>query len=180
MSEYPNLIPIFASSTMQISYQGQFRQIIIYDYQDFTLNPEDEGYYAYVHHQNNLEKEIQLYWSNLQEFLDMETNLVNDKKVKLRVQDCLLNFRSLKNPFVQWIIEFQGEFQFGRNTYENWIEPDVLEYPIFSTYIFDQGIKVIEVMTELDYVIADNQRIINYYGKQGDQLGDHEVIIFNR
>ncbi len=201
MSEYSHLKPSFASSTMSISRKGNFQQILTYDYEDLgskqlglkSLHPNSDtdpnfhshshplskDYFGFLQNSDQFNSEISMYWSNLQDELDSEINRVNGKEVKLRIIHCNIHFRTPKNPFVQWIIEFAAPFKKGLNTYENIIEPVTLEYPIYSIYILEKGLRVNDVSTTLEYTLNPSMRIIEYYGDTGDNLGDYEKISFS-
>ncbi|MHA1675535.1 MAG: hypothetical protein ACTSYI_18130 [Promethearchaeota archaeon] len=145
MSEYLHLKPLFASSSMSISLKGNFQQIITYDYEDlgskhlglkslhsnslsdsdpnFHSNSLGKDYFSFLQNADQFNSEISMYWGNLQDELDSEINRVNGKDVQLRIIHCNIHFRTPKNPFVQWIIEFAAPLKKGSNTYENIIEP---------------------------------------------------------
>ncbi|TFH29588.1 MAG: hypothetical protein E4G98_03565 [Promethearchaeota archaeon] len=189
MSEYPHLKPVFASSTMSISRKGHFQEIITYDYEDFganhpNVNPTHsrslaKNYYHFLQNSDQYNREITMYWNNLQDELDEEINRVNGKEVHLRIIHCNIHFRTYQTPFVQWIIEFSAPLIKGLNTYENVIEPVTLDYPIYSVYILAKGLRVTNVSTTLDYTLNPSKRIIEYYGDEGDNLGDFEQISFS-
>ncbi|MHA1521294.1 MAG: hypothetical protein ACTSRK_14005 [Promethearchaeota archaeon] len=174
MSEYPHLKPLFASSSMWITQKGNFQQILTYDYEDLG-----KGYHDFLQNSDQFNREITMYWNNLQDELDSEINRVNGKEVQLRIINCNIHFRTLQTPFVQWVIEFSAPLKNGINMYENVIEPVTLEYPIYSVYILEKGLRVNDVSTTLDYTLNPSLRIIEYFGKKGDSLGEYEKISFS-
>jgi hypothetical protein len=179
MEEYHDLKPLYASALMYISLSGHFLDTIIYDYVDLNSDQSTKSnYYKYIQQINNYQHEKQIYWKNLQSFLDEERNLINNQEVHLDIIDVSIHFRDTQHIYVQWIIEFNGTFHRGLNSYENYIEPEILEYPISSTYIFESPLKVAQVSTELSYEIVNHGQIVRYEGKTGQKLGNHEKIQF--
>ncbi len=205
MSEYPNLKPIYATAVMYISAAGHFNQVLVYDYRDLgELSPGTESsgkfiraklpsaaergrrsgprmsYKRFLQGPKNYEKEIKLYWGNMQDFLDDEKNLVNGEVVRLEVVDCCISFREKMLPFVQWVIEFTGKLHDGENSYENYVESEPLEYPIQSTYILESPLKATKVSTTLEYQILKDGHLIEYHGETGALLSTYEKLIFKK
>ncbi len=205
MSEYPGLKPVYATATTYISTGGRFSQVLVYDYKDVGELPpgtESSGkfiraklpsaiersrranprvtYERFLKDPHNFEKEIKLYLINMQKFLDEEKNLINGEEVHLEVVDCTINFRDKLRPYVQWIIEFAGRLHEGENNYENYVESEVLEYPIRSTYIFEPPLKVTKVATTLKYEILKDGHLVEYHGETGELLSPYEKLTFNK
>ncbi|HMF30228.1 MAG TPA: hypothetical protein VKK79_02345 [Candidatus Lokiarchaeia archaeon] len=205
MSEYAFLTPLFASSVMYVTTGGHFLHRIVYDYVDKgkqgqkgslgtkkfieapvqaklvsnrRQSPHSSFYIDFLENQSNYEKEIDLYWNNLQDFLGEEKNLVNGVEVKQEITACSIHFRDRRHPFVQWVVEFAGPVREGPNTYENFIEPEELEYPIQSTYIFEPPLVVSTVETSLNYQILRDGHIVEFSGETGRKLGSYEKIEF--
>lgn len=203
MSDYPGLKPVYAAATMYISAGGRFSQVLVYDYKDSgELLPGTESsgkfirtklpsasergrrtnprmtYERFLKDPHNYEKEIKIYWGNMQDFLDEEKNLINGEEVHLEVVDCTINFRDKFRPYVQWVIEFTGKLHEGDNNYENYVESEVLEYPIRSTYIFEPPLKVTKVATTLKNEILKDGHLVEYHGETGELLSPYEKIEF--
>ncbi len=203
MSDYPGLKPVYAAATMYISAGGRFSQVLVYDYKDSgELLPGTESsgkfirtklpsasergrrtnprmtYERFLKDPHNYEKEIKIYWGNMQDFLDEEKNLINGEEVHLEVVDCNINFRDKFRPYVQWVIEFTGKLHEGENRYENYVESEVLEYPICSTYIFEPPLKVTKVATTLKNEILKDGHLVEYHGETGELLSPYEKIEF--
>lgn len=183
MKEYPNLKPVFASSTMHVWFDNtkiRFSNNIIYDYLDLKNNTRWTNFKDYLAEAENFDHEISTNWNNLQMFLDEEKNIINEVDVNLHVQHCGIQFRDTLHPFVQWIIEFEGQAHPGTNFYENIIKKEKLEYPIYSLYIFDKNTRILDVNSSLSYEINPNRRIIEYFGQKGDYLNGYEKISFSK
>ncbi len=183
MSEYIGLEPRYATSQMRITansrdYKLNFNNLITYYYEDFQNDPDWASYRDYLKSEENYQREISTYWENLQMFLDEETNIVNGEEVKLRIIHTNIIFPRKETPLVQWTVEFDGPLNEGINTYENMIEEEVLEYPVYSLYIFEKPMKVKTVESTLEYILDPNKRIIEYYGSVRDVLGEYEKIQF--
>ncbi len=194
---------MYAAAVMHISAGGRFSQVLVYDYKDLGELPpgtESSGkfiraklpsaaergrranpritYERFLKDPQNYEKEIKLYWGNMQDFLDEEKNLINGEEVRLEVIDCTINFRDKFRPYVQWVIEFAGKLHRGENNYENYVESEVLEYPITSTYIFEPPLKVTKVATTLKYQILKEGHLVEYHGETGELLSPYEKLEF--
>ena len=102
-----NVVPIHASSFFSISEDGEFHQLLQYDYAD----PDE--YYSNLKREEFLE-EIRKLWLNMQGYLEEETNEVNGVMVYPKVEFCDIQFRgNPKHPYIIWTITFKGEFQKG-------------------------------------------------------------------
>jgi hypothetical protein len=183
MSIYPNLQPIFASSIMhvhQIGNKVKFSNVITYDYQD-QIQPGNKlkSYYNFVQDTTNYNQEIQIYWESLQHFLDIEINLINSAPAAQTIRHCSINFRTKAFPFVQWLVEFEGKTKMGLNNYENEVDPERFEYPIYSLYIFHQPLVIKEVKSTMQYNLNQKQGILEYYGDTGELLEGYESISFS-
>ncbi|MHA1901737.1 MAG: hypothetical protein ACTSW5_12650, partial [Promethearchaeota archaeon] len=138
-----------------------------------------KNYFSYLKEPANYNSELNLYWKNLQAILDEEINKINKNKVCLKIIHCTIQFRDQNHPFVQWIIEFEGDYNAGQNFYENYVEKEILEYPIYSLYVFEKPLTVSKVITSLNYKIGDSKRLVEYFGEPNDKLDGYEAIQFN-
>ncbi len=181
MSEYQNLKPISASSIMRISKKEaklKFSNTITYDYLDIEKENIWKSYKEFLSNPLNYKFELQLYWNNLQTILDEEINKINKEEVFLKIIHCTIQFHDKTHPYVQWIVEFEGNYVDGKNIYENFVDNDVLEYPIYSLYLFEKPLTVKKVDTSLEYNIEKSNRIVEYFGEPDDKLEGYEAIIF--
>ena len=182
MNDYPEITPIFASSQMRITQVGRkvkFSNVIQYDYIDPGQNTAPHSYQLFLKNPRTLSREIEMYWSNLQTFLDEEQNLINNRRVALTVVHCSIFFRQPDRPCVQWVVEFEGSIHPGKNIYENRIDPETLEYPIVSHYIFNTPLSVQAITSSIAHELNRTKRIIHYSGKTGDRLDGYESITFS-
>jgi len=190
-------------SIMHISVAGHFTEVLVYDYKDVgdlppsaqssgkfvrakLPSPGERGrrnhprltYDRFLQDLQNYEREIKIYWGNMQDIFDEEKDIINGETVHLSVIDCTIHFRDKLHPYVQWIVEFAGKLHEGENIYENLIESEVLEYPIHSTYILEPPLKVTEVVTTLKYQILKDGHFIEYHGETGEKLSPYEKLQF--
>ena len=182
MSEYQNLKPIFASSVMRISKKEsklKFSNTITYDYLDIEKGKNWKNYKEFLKKPSNYTSELQLYWNNLQSILDDEINKINEEEVFLKVIHCTIQFRNKNQPYVQWIVEFEGNSVDGQNIYENYVDNEILEYQIYSLYLFEKPLTVKKIVTSLKYNLGGSNRIIEYFGEPNDKLEGYEAIIFH-
>ena len=181
MMNYSSLKPIFASAVMRIVKIEKklcFSNIITYDYKDLGNDPLSANYRSYLQISRNLQSELEISKRNLQDFLDQEENLVNQKLAPQKIIHCSINFRDKTHPFIQWVINFEGLAKDGINIYENYVEPETLEYPIYSLYEFCNPLIVKSVTSSLEHQIDPNHRIIEYFGDVGDDLDGYDAIKF--
>ena len=181
MSEYQNLKPIYASSIMRISKKEsklKFSNTITYDYFDLEKDTIWKNYQEFLKKPPNYEAELQLYWNNFQTILDEEINKINEEEVLLKVIHCTILFRDNFHPYVQWIVEFEGNSVDGQNFYQNYVDEEILEYPIYSLYIFEKPLVVKKIVTSLQYNISRSNRIIEYFGEPNNKLDGYEAIFF--
>lgn len=178
MSVYPDLIPIFASSIMHVSIVQdtlKFYNTITYDYLD---EAKSGNYYDFLKIRKNFNQEIDIAWENLQKFLDQEHNSLNKQNAPQKVKHCNIYFRDNQHPFIQWIVEFEGNRKEGNNEYINLVAPEHLTYPIYSLYYFHKPLKILEIYSSLTYNLNERDGIIEYYGETGDELEGEEKIVF--
>ena len=183
MSEYQNqnLKPIFASSVMRISKKEsklKFSNTITYDYLDIEKDKIWENYKEFLNNPTNYNSELQLYWNNLQTILNQEINKINGEEVSLNVIHCTIQFHDKSHPYVQWIVEFEGNYVDGKNIYENFVDDEILSYPIYSLYLFEKPLAVKKIDTSLKYKLGESSRIVEYFGELNDKLEGYEAIIF--
>jgi hypothetical protein len=178
---YTALEPIFAASRMHVGRNGHFTQIMTYDYRDKGQKTKfGSDYWAFLENPLNMQNELTIYQENLQGFLDAEKNYINGHAITQKIQHCSIQFRTRKDVSVQWIIEFGHPFKDGLNIYENMIEVETLEYPIYSIYILEEGLRIAEIRSKLSYTIEESRRIIEFRGKTGEQIGPQEMMHFQR
>lgn len=181
MSEYQNLNPIFASSVMRISKKDlklKFSNTITYNYLDIEKDNIWKNYKEFLQNPSNYKSELQLYWNNLQTILEGEINKINEEEVSLKVIHCTIQFLDKTHPYVQWIVEFEGNYIDGQNIYENFVDDEILLYPIYSLYLFEKQLAVKKIDSSLKYKLGESNRIVEYFGELNDKLEGYEAIIF--
>ncbi len=181
MSEYTELSPIYAASSMFIHQRGQtlhFVNRIIYDYKDLGSNGAFSSYHDYVKNDGHFSQEITLYWENLQAFLDLESNKINEVAAPQKIVHCNILFREKLQPSVHWVIEFEGPCQGGLNVYESITESEPLDYPIAAFYYFPPPFQIVKVSSSLPYKIHPSGHILEFTGQKGDLTGDYDAISF--
>lgn len=176
-TEYNALIPIYACSRMFINRIGHFSHVMEYDYKDEGQKTAfGSDYYAYLQNKQNYTKEVSSIQEKLQYYLDNEHNFINKIPVHQKISLCSIQFRARNLPFVQWVIDFEGKFHKGVNIYENEIELEILEYPIYALYILETPLKIIDVKTHLALTIDSSRQFLEFRGNIGDKLGPKESI----
>ncbi len=173
MKSDEKVVPMHASSFFSLSGDGEFHQLLHYDYYD------PEGFYLELgRNDKDFLEEIQKLWANMQGYLEEEWNKVNGKMVYPQVKFCDIQFRgNYVNPFIIWIITFKGEFQKGINVYETKTDEEELEYDCYVNWQFPINCKkIIKVETEMYYDIFGNQIVL--WGEKGMKIGGFEQIRF--
>ena len=168
-----NIIPIHASSFFSISRDGEFHQLLQYDYYD-----PDEFYFKLERDKKALTEEIRKLWMNMQGYLEDEVNKINGRIVYPEVKFCDIQHRGRrKNPYIIWIITFKGDFQTGINIYETKTDEEALEYDCYAMWQFPRECKkIIQVESKLYYDIFGNRIIL--WGNKGMKIGGYERIQF--
>ena len=170
MKTEETIVPIHANSFFSISRDGEFHQLLQYDYYD----PEE--YYLNLEREDFL-KEIRKLWLNMQGFLEDETNKVNGSMVYPKVEFCDIQHRGRsKHPFIIWIITFKGDFREGINNYETKTDEEALEYNCYVTWQFPVNTKITKVDTKLYYDIFGNRIVL--WGDKDMKIGGFERIQF--
>ncbi|NVM54852.1 MAG: hypothetical protein HWN66_14205 [Candidatus Helarchaeota archaeon] len=171
MNSEERIIPTHASSFFSISRDGEFHQLLQYDYYD----PDE--YYSRLERDDFLE-EIRKLWLNMQNYLEEETNKVNGVMVYPKVEFCDIQFRGRpQNPFIIWTITFKGDFQIGLNKYETKTDEEELEYDCYVIWQFPEKTKkILKVDTKLYYDIFGNRIVL--WGEKGMKIGGFERIHF--
>jgi hypothetical protein len=165
-----NIVPVYASSFFSISRDGEFHQLLQYDYFD------QENYYSKLS-EEDISEEIKKLWLNMQGYLEEETNKINGQIVSPKVEFCDIQYRgSSKHPFFIWIITFQGTFQQGVNLYETRTDEETLEYDCSAQWQFPQHTKILQVETKLYYDILDSRILL--WGDKHMKIGGYERIQF--
>jgi hypothetical protein len=184
MSEYPDLTPIYAASSMVIHQTRStlyFVNRITFDYKDLgSLRSQGtfNRYYDFVNAEDHFAQEVALYWENLQSFLDLEINKVNGVAAPQKIIHCNIRFREDFQPSVHWVIEFTGPAQDGLNLYENITDPEPLDYPIAAFYYFTPPLHVVKITSSLAYEIHASGHILEFSGQKGDLTGEYDAISF--
>ena len=171
MKNNEKVIPIYASSFFSVSCDGEFHQLLQYDYYD------PEGYYSGLEEEEfKFTEEIKKLWVNMQSFLEDETNKINGKMVYPKVKFCDIQHRTKKNPYIIWVITFKEAFQKGINLYETKTDEEKLEYNCYVIWQFSVETRNLKVDTKLYYDIFGNRIIL--WGEKGMMIGGYERIRF--
>jgi hypothetical protein len=167
-----DLKPIFASSIITITSSGHFLQHLTYDYQE-----ETGEYYARIKEDDDfyLDELDTISW-NMQAFMEDLPNKINGHVVIPRVVHAEIDFKIETLPFFYWVLEFDGPFHRGLNTYESIMNTEVLEYDVNSIYLFDTSLRPVSVQSSLHYELFQNERIVKYWAYKGELVGPQEVL----
>ena len=150
MKSDENIVPLHASSFFSVSRNGEFHQLLQYDYAD------PDRFYSSMPRTDFL-TEIRKLWLNMQGYLEDETNKVNGSMVYPKVEFCDIQFRGkAENPFIVWVITFRGDFNRGLNKYETKTDEEELEYDCYAIWQFPVNSKITKVDTKMFYDIFGN------------------------
>jgi hypothetical protein len=164
--------PVHADSFFSVSRNGEIHERLSYEYAD------PEGYYRRVIRDEKLLKnEVEKLVDNMQHFLNLEKVMINQERVKSRVDYCDI---FLKGPSevvsVVYLIDFAGRFKEGVNRIETWLEEESAPYDFEILWRFPVGTRILEVETTLDFDIYDD--IITLWAQEGDDVGGYERMEF--
>ena len=180
MSLYDQLSPIFASSIMHVvlvKNEIKYLNTITYDYVD-NRGMKSDNFYEFLKISKNFDREVEIAWKNLQNFMDDEENLINNQISNQTVKHCNIFFRDMQHPFFQWSVEFSCTLIKGMNEYVNFVTPETLQYPIYALYHYHQPLKIDSIHSSMKYNLNPSHGIIEYYGDIGDELSGEESIRF--
>ncbi len=165
--------PIYAYGRFVVSENGDFFQMIIYEYLDTA-----EELASIVG--SRLQEELESMKENMQSFLDKEVVKVNDVVVRPSVQLVDVGFRgSLKRPFVEFLVHFKGGLREGVNTYENIYEPEVTTYDYSVSWVLPQGFEVVEAILGVDHTVGPSN-VLRFKVVKGFRTPGYERIRFRR
>ncbi len=172
MKNDENIVPMHASSFFSVTRDGEFHQLLQYDYYD-----PDGFYFKLEKDEKRFAEEIKTLWHSMQGYLEEETNKVNGELVFPEVKFCDIQFRGKReHPFILWIITFKGVFQRRINNYETITEEEELEYDCYAIWQFPLNTKILQVESKLNYDIFGNRIIL--WADQGMKIGGYERIQF--
>ena len=107
------IVPLHAESFFFVSNNGEFFQVLIYDYYD-----EEEYYRRLSHDEEAFVREVDKLWLNMQSILDEGELYINGVLVRPRVIFMDIQHRGSGTlPYFIWIINFKGKFRRGINIY---------------------------------------------------------------
>ncbi len=164
--------PVYAEAFFKVS-KDDITYYLIFEYLD------EEGYYEKLFRkEEELDKEMNKLYYNMQSFLDEEKVTINGKRCKPKVRMVDLNFRgSYDRVSIVFLISFPVKLKEGVNYYENEYASELVEYDYKAYWFFPEGSEIIEVDMKEDYEILD-KRILVIYGKKGKRSSGYEMISF--
>ncbi len=165
--------PVYAEAFFKVS-KDDISYYLIFDYLD-----EERYYEKLFRKEEELDKEMNKLYYNMQNFLDEEKVIVNGERCRPRVRMVDLNFRNgYDRVSIVFLISFPVKLKKRGNYYENEYASEVVEYNYKVYWFFPEGSEIIEVDMEEDYEILD-KRILVIYGKKGNKSSGYEMISFN-
>ncbi|MEM1545124.1 MAG: hypothetical protein QXY40_09930 [Candidatus Methanomethylicia archaeon] len=167
-----NVKPVHATCYFTVSRNGEFNQILIYDYYD------PEGYYAkLLHKPRALRNDLLNITLNMQEFLNEEIIKINNIVAKPKIVNTQLIHRGFKDsPSIAFTIKFKGNLSRGINVFENLSNEEETPYDFETTWIFPLRSRVLETLLRGYVNTYKNIVIIN--ARRGEIVGGYEKIVF--
>jgi len=164
--------PIYAQAFFTVS-PGFILYYLIFDYYDPL------GYYELImRHEDLFNNEIIKLATNMQSFLNNEEVIVNNVRVKPRVDMIDIGFRGSKHrPYIVFLIRFSAPIRTGKNVYENRYESEIAQYDYVAYWSFPPRSKILEVEVGESYDILHNNLLV-LYGKKGMRTLGYERIVF--
>jgi len=166
--------PIYGQGIFVVCRDGSITQQVIFDYVD------SEGYYwSLMGDEKALNEELSRLMYNMQSFIDDETVKINGERVFPKVIGIDVGFRSSgSNPYITFYIAFKGNLRKGINIYEDYYEPEDVEYDYVVTWIFSGGLKVIRANVGFNYDITSGGSILMFSVPKGARTPGYERIEF--
>jgi len=168
-----NVRPLFAQTFFCGSKSGVIKQILQFDYYD------PECYYKnLISNEKELDRELTKLSTNMQIFLNEETNIINEQQIYPEVKLIDIGFRGEVDtmPFITWVIEFSGKFKKGLNIYKAITPEEKLEYNCRSIWSFPENTRIIRIDTKMLYEIMGNHII--FWANKDQVIGGKEQINF--
>lgn len=173
MSAEAEITPVYAQG-FYIVTQGAVQMVIVFDY-------VDKGqYYQRLLRKGGeeLAKEVDTVWQNMQSFMDDEIVRVNGQRVRPLIHDVYIGLRgSPARPYITFIGSFPAPLKPGENIYENYYEKEVAEYDYEAVWIFPQNAEVVEWYFHGE-VETPEPNILRVSVSKGTEVGGREYIKF--
>lgn len=167
-----NVQPVHATCYFTVSKNGEFNQILIYDYYD-----PKEYYAELLHKPRALKNDLLSVTLNMQKFLNEETVKINGEVAKPKVINTQLIHRGFRDsPSITFTIWFRGKLNRGINIFENLSSEEEAPYDFETTWIFPSRARVLETLLKGYVNTCKNIVIIN--ARKGETVGGYEKIVF--
>ncbi|QGA53360.1 hypothetical protein GFS03_01565 [Sulfolobus sp. E5-1-F] len=165
MSE--KVTPIFGLGNFVMDKVGNVTQYTFFYYYD------PENYYASLTREM-LDKEMEIVKGNMQNFLDEEKIIINDRSTRAKVVSTDIFLLDITHPVIEFIIVFRGKLRKGVNVYENFYEEEITEYPYEAIWRFPG--KILNVKMKGEITILEN--FLKIKVNKGIKVGGRERIEF--
>lgn len=165
--------PVFGYGLFSVGIAGDVVESIIFEYID-----KDCMYAELIKDPFKLREEIRVLKRNMQDFLDEEIVKINGEEIRPYVVKVTVGLAGSKyRPFINYIIKFRGSLRPGLNTYENYYEPDTAEYDYIVTWVFPEGVRVLEADLGVEYEVGPHN-VLKFSVGRGFTLPGYERISF--
>ncbi|MCD6563901.1 MAG: hypothetical protein J7K23_08330 [Thermoproteales archaeon] len=166
--------PLSAMGIINVSQNLEFYQTIIFEYLDI-----ERYYFSISENIERLEEELYRLKLSMQQILDKEEVVVNDRRVRPKVIGVDLGFNEEpEEPYLSYFIYFKGKLKRKEeNYYENIYENVTAEYPFTVYWFFSPRFKVKKVEASGDIQIF-GKNIVVIKVQEGEKINGYERIIF--
>ncbi|MEM0078742.1 MAG: hypothetical protein QXK95_02975 [Nitrososphaerota archaeon] len=165
--------PIHAQAFFRVDRKGLFTEILVFDYLD-----KENFYYKILEDEERYVDEMMRLSTVMNEFLEEEKIIINNRRVEAKVTIVNLEFRGAPElPTIIYIIEFSGELVNGLNVYECYYEGGVAEYDYEIYWIFPEDTEIVKVDISGEHEIL-NHRILISSVRRGEKYKGYEKIVF--
>ncbi len=165
--------PVFGYGFFSVDLAGDVVESIIFEYID-----NDCEYAELIKDPVKLREEIRILKRNMQDFLDEEVVKINGEETRPYVVKVTVGLAGSRyRPFINYIIKFHCDLKPGLNTYENYYEPETAEYDYIVTWVFPEGVRVLEADLGVGYEVGPNN-VLKFSVKKGFTLPGYEKISF--
>jgi len=173
-SEEPVLKPVFAHGIFVVTEESGVVQTLIFEYIDET------SYYwniVELDDTTRLKQEEVLLRRNMQELLGEEVVLFNGLKVEPRVLGVRISAPLPTRVSFTFLIGFPAQLRKGENLYQNFYEPEVVEYDY--NVVWYLPLRALEVKADfgVPYTLINNHVIV-FSVKRGTRTAGYEEIKF--
>jgi len=164
--------PLYGQGFFHVCW-GVIWYTIVFDYED------PEGEYWRLLSGDDWRGEVEVLASRMQGFLDEERILINGEEVRAIVDHAYIDVRGERERST---VAFQARIPYrpreGRNTYEDYYEPERAEYPYTVTWIVPACGRIVDYEMPGEARLGGGGRVLEVRVRAGESIPGYESLVF--